>query len=233
MPANPPKNGRMDAPLAPADMTLDELRPVLVEAMLPHVPFDGWGRAALEAAATDIGILPATARLVFPGGAAQMVEAHVALADARMRDALDTPEFRALKVREKITAAIRTRLEQAAPHKEAARRAANILAQPRNAPLAARLSWQTADSIWRLAGDTATDFNHYSKRTLAAAVYSATLLYWLADDSDGHEASWAFLDRRIANVMQIEKAKARFRRDGGERPSLVRFLGRLRYPVEG
>jgi ubiquinone biosynthesis protein COQ9 len=222
----------MDAPLAPADMTLDELRPVLVEAMLPHVPFDGWGRAALEAAATDIGILPATARLVFPGGAAQMVEAHVALADARMRDALDTPEFRALKVREKITAAIRTRLEQAAPHKEAARRAANILAQPRNAPLAARLSWQTADSIWRLAGDTATDFNHYSKRTLAAAVYSATLLYWLADDSDGHEASWAFLDRRIANVMQIEKAKARFRRDGGERPSLVRFLGRLRYPVE-
>ncbi|WP_374386835.1 COQ9 family protein [Sandaracinobacter sp.] len=223
----------MDAPLAPADMTLDELRPVLVEAMLPHVPFDGWGRAALEAAATDIGILPATARLVFPGGAAQMVEAHVALADARMRAALDTPEFRALKVREKITAAIRTRLEQAAPHKEAARRAANILAQPRNAPLAARLSWQTADSIWRLAGDTATDFNHYSKRTLAAAVYSATLLYWLADDSDGHEASWAFLDRRIANVMQIEKAKARFRRDGGERPSLVRFLGRLRYPVEG
>ena len=233
MPANPPKNRRMDAPLAPADMTLDELRPVLVEAMLPHVPFDGWGRAALEAAATDIGILPATARLVFPGGAAQMVEAHVALADARMRAALDTPEFRALKVREKITAAIRTRLEQAAPHKEAARRAANILAQPRNAPLAARLSWQTADSIWRLAGDTATDFNHYSKRTLAAAVYSATLLYWLADDSDGHEASWAFLDRRIANVMQIEKAKARFRRDGGERPSLVRFLGRLRYPVEG
>jgi ubiquinone biosynthesis protein COQ9 len=214
-------------------MTLDELRPVLVEAMLPHVPFDGWGRAALEAAANDIGILPATARLVFPGGAAQMVEAHVALADARMRDALDTPEFRALKVREKITAAIRTRLEQATPHKEAARRAANILAQPRNAPLAARLSWQTADSIWRLAGDTATDFNHYSKRTLAAAVYSATLLYWLADDSDGHEASWAFLDRRIANVMQIEKAKARFRRDDGERPSLVRFLGRLRYPVEG
>ena len=222
----------MSSAPAPTDMTLDELRPVLVEAMLPHVPFDGWGRAALEAAARDIGILPATARLAFPGGAAQMVEAYVARADARMREALDTPAFHGLKVRERITTAIRTRLEQAAPHKEAARRAVNILAQPRNAPLAARLSWQTADSIWRLAGDTATDFNHYSKRTLAAAVYSATLLYWLADESEGSADSWAFLDRRIANVMQIEKAKARFRGDG-ERPRLVRVLGRLRYPVEG
>ena len=222
----------MSSAPAPTDMTLDELRPVLVEAMLPHVPFDGWGRAALEAAARDIGILPATARLAFPGGAAQMVEAYVARADARMREALDTPAFHGLKVRERITTAIRTRLEQAAPHREAARRAVNILAQPRNAPLAARLSWQTADSIWRLAGDTATDFNHYSKRTLAAAVYSATLIYWLADESEGSADSWAFLDRRIANVMQIEKAKARFRGDG-ERPSLVRFLGRLRYPVEG
>jgi ubiquinone biosynthesis protein COQ9 len=213
-------------------MTLDELRPALVEAMLAHVPFDGWGRAALEAAARDIGVLPATARLAFPGGAAQMVETYVAQADSRMRETLDTPAFHALKVRERITAAIRTRLELAAPHREAARRAVNVLAQPQNAPLAARLSWRTADSIWRLAGDTATDFNHYSKRALAAAVYSAALLYWLADESEGSAESWTFLDRRIANVMQIEKAKARFRREGG-RPSLVRFLGRLRYPVEG
>lgn len=221
----------MAATLSPKDMTLDELKPLLVEAMRPHVAFDGWSQAALEAAAADIGILPATARVAFPGGAPEMLEAYVALADARMQDALDTPEFRALKVREKITRAIRTRLEQAAPHKEAARRAVTLLAQPRNAALSARLSWRTADSIWRLAGDTATDFNHYSKRALAAAVYSATLLYWLGDDSDGHADSWAFLDRRIDNVMQIEKVKARIR-PAAERPSLIRLLGRLRYPVE-
>ncbi|TPE64589.1 COQ9 family protein [Sandaracinobacter neustonicus] len=221
----------MANPLSPADMTLDELKPVLAEAMLPHIPFDGWGRTALEAAATDIGILPATARLALPG-VAEMLDTHTALADAKMRAALATPEFNALKVREKITLAIRTRLEQAASHKEAIRRAMHLLAQPQNAPLAARLSWRTADSIWRVAGDTATDFNHYSKRALAAAVYSATLLYWLNDDSEGSADTWAFLDRRIANVMQIEKAKARLR-PADERPSLSRFLGRLRYPVEG
>lgn len=222
----------MATDLSPADMTLDELKPVLIEAMLPHVPFDGWSRAALEAAAQSIGILPATARLAFPGGVGEMLDAQTALADAKMRAALDTPEYRALKVREKVTLAIRTRLEQAAPHKEAIRRAVNLLAQPQHARLAARLSWRTADSIWRLAGDTATDFNHYSKRALAAAVYGATLLFWLNDDSEDNADSWAFLDRRIGNVMEIEKLKGRFK-PPAERPSLTRFLGRLRYPVEG
>ena len=215
-----------------AEMTLDELRPHLVEAMLPHVPFDGWSRKAAEAAATDLGLNPAIGGIAFPGGPREMVSAYIALADAKMIAALDTPAHRALKVREKITAAIRTRLEQAAPHREAVRRAVALLALPTNAPRALKLGWQTADAIWRTAGDSSTDFNHYSKRTLAAAVYSATLLFWLHDDSEDFADSRAFLDRRIADVMKIEKAKARLAPPADdERISPARFLGRLRYPA--
>jgi ubiquinone biosynthesis protein COQ9 len=222
----------MPDPAPLSELTLDELRPHLVAAMLPHVPFDGWSETALGVAAADLGVAPAVARLAFPGGAVDMVDAYIAAADTAMNAALDAPEFRALKVREKITTAIRTRLEQAAPHREAVRRAAAVLALPGNAARAARLSWRTADGIWRLAGDTATDFNHYSKRALAAGVYASTLLVWLEDESEGSADTWAFLDRRIAGVMRIEKLKARLKPDG-ERLSLVRFLGRLRYPVEG
>jgi ubiquinone biosynthesis protein COQ9 len=219
-----------------ADMTLDELRPQLVRAMLLHVPFDGWTGRALEQGAADLGIDPAVARLAFPGGAIDMVDAYIAEADKAMAAALDTPEFRALKVREKVAKAIRTRLEQAAPHREAIRRSAAVLALPGNLARAARLTWRTADSIWRACGDRSTDFNHYSKRALAGAVYASTLLVWLEDDSADFADTWAFLDRRIADVMRIETAKARLRPPSGsegERPSLIRFLGRLRYPVEG
>lgn len=219
-----------------ADMTLDELRPQLVRAILLHVPFDGWTGRALEQGAADLGIDPAVARLAFPGGAIDMVDAYIAEADKAMAAALDTPEFRALKVREKVTKAIRTRLEQAAPHREAIRRSAAVLALPGNLARAARLTWRTADSIWRACGDRSTDFNHYSKRALAGAVYASTLLVWLEDESPDFADTWAFLDRRIADVMRIETAKARLRPKSGsegERPSLIRFLGRLRYPVEG
>jgi ubiquinone biosynthesis protein COQ9 len=213
------------------DPTLDELAPRLVAAMLPHVPFDGWSRRALDAAAADAGIDPEIARLAFPGGAPDMIAAYIRQADADLLAACDTPEFRAMKVRAKVTAAIRTRLEAAAPHREAIRRAATILSLPGNAALAARLTWGTADAIWRAAGDTATDFNHYSKRAIAGAVYSATLFYWLGDESEGFADTWAFLDRRIAGVMAFEKWKAKLGAPA-ERPSLVRFLGRLRYPPE-
>jgi ubiquinone biosynthesis protein COQ9 len=216
------------------DLTLDELRPLLAAALLAHVPFDGWTEAALAHAAADVGVDPTVARLVFPGGPVAMVEAWIDHANRQMREALDTPEYRALKVREKVTVAIKTRLEQAVPHREAVRKAANLLALPINAPVAARTTWATADAIWRAAGDTATDLNHYSKRVLAGAVYAATLLIWLDDDSEGFERTWAFLDRRIAGVMRFEKWKAGLARMGGDpetRPSLVRFLGRLRYPA--
>jgi ubiquinone biosynthesis protein COQ9 len=213
------------------DLTLDELAPRLVAALLPHVPFDGWSTRALDAAAADLGIDRDVARLAFPGGAPEMIAAYISQADADLLAACGTDAFRSMKVREKVTQAIRTRLEAATPHREAIRRAATILSLPQNAALAARLTWGTADAIWRAAGDTATDLNHYSKRAIASAVYSATLFYWLGDESEGFSDTWAFLDRRIAGVMQFEKWKAKLK-GSGDRPSLVRFLGRLRYPPE-
>jgi ubiquinone biosynthesis protein COQ9 len=107
-----------------------------------------------------------------------------------------------------------------------------ILAMPQNLPLALRTNWRLADLMWRLAGDTATDFNHYTKRLTLSAVYTSTLLAWLDDDSEGFAETAAFLDRRLGDVMRFEKWKADWRGDTIRRPSLARFLGRLRYPVE-
>jgi ubiquinone biosynthesis protein COQ9 len=121
-----------------------------------------------------------------------------------------------------------TRLEIMAPAREAVRKALSILAMPHNAPIAMTIGWRSADLMWRLAGDTATDFNHYTKRITLGAVYGSTLLAWLDDESDGLSETAAFLDRRIDNVMSFEKWKAQWR--GQEHFSISRFLGRLRYP---
>ena len=212
------------------DLTLDELRPRLVRAMLPHVAFDGWTAKAVATGALDAGIDPDIAAIMFESPAV-MVEAYIALADADMLAALEVANIGALKVRERITLALRTRLDQATPHREAVRRALAVLALPGNLPLAAKTLWHTADTMWRAAGDTATDFNHYTKRMTLGAVYSACLLYWLDDDSEGGAATHDFIDRRIDNVMRFEKFKGQFKGRGEGGPSLARFLGRLRYPA--
>jgi len=218
------------AALAPIDMTLDELRPVLVAALLPNVVFDGWSDAALKAAAADAGVPHDRARLVFPDGEIDMIAAYIDMADRDMAAELDRRGILKMKIRDCITAAVRVRIEQARPHKEAVRRAMNVLAKPRHAAFAARTLWRTADAMWRAAGDSATDYNHYTKRMTLGAVYMSTLLCWLQDTSDGDAETLAFLDRRIDNVMQFERAKFRFREATKDRPRISRFLGRLRYP---
>lgn len=218
-------------PLAPAELTLDELRPLLVEAMLRHVPFDGWSEKAADAAGADLGLPAGRARLVFPDGAADMVGAYIDFADARMAHALAALDLPSRKIRDRITLAVRTRLEQAAFEREAVRRALGILGQPQNLGRSARTLWRTADAMWRAAGDTATDYNHYTKRLTLGGVYAATLLIWLDDESDGLADTWAFLDRRIGDVMRFEKTKAQLLGGGDHMPSLSRFLGRLRYPA--
>jgi ubiquinone biosynthesis protein COQ9 len=133
-----------------------------------------------------------------------------------------------MKIRERIRALVWERLRIQEPAKEAIRRALAILAMPQNLPPPPRLSWRSADVMWRMAGDTATDYNHYTKRAILSAVYGSTLLAWLQDDSEGSADTAAFLDRRIDEVMRFEKWKAGLGK--AERPSLTRFLGRLRYP---
>ena len=210
------------------DIPLADLRPQLVAAMLPNVPFDGWTALARDAAADVVGVDRDIAAMALPDAAA-MVEAYIAHADAAMVAAM--ADCARLKVRDRIRLALRSRLEAATPDREAVRRTLAVLAQPQNAGLAARSLWRTADAMWRAAGDNATDFNHYSKRAILSAVYSASLLYWLDDDSDDQAATWAFIDRRIDGIMAFEKTKASAKQALAWVPNPARLLGRLRYPA--
>lgn len=216
------------------DIPLADLRPRLVGAMLPNVPFDGWTALARDAAADSEGIDRDIAAMALPDAAA-MVDAFTARADAMMTEVMTGAIAAAgpggMKIRDRIRLALRTRLEQADEDREAVRRALTLLANPAHAGLAARTLWRTTDAMWRAAGDTATDFNYYSKRAILGSVYSATLLYWLDDDSDGHGATWGFIDRRIDGIMAFEKTKARVTNSFKDWPNPARFLGRLRYPA--
>lgn len=212
------------------DIPLAELRPRLVAAMLPNVPFDGWSAEARDLAADAEGIDRDIAALALPD-AATMVDAFTARADAMMAEAMAAAGAGTMKVRDRIRLALTTRFDQAAADREAVRRALAVLAQPQHAALAARTLWRTADAMWRAAGDTATDFNHYSKRTILGGVYSASLLYWLDDDSDDAAATRAFIDRRIDGIMRFEKTKAKLTGALARLPDPARFLGRLRYPA--
>lgn len=215
---------------APADPTLDEIRALLAPDIARNAAFDGWSAGAIEQAAARHGIDADVARLALPGGAVDMIDAWFAAVDAEMTRRCPPEELAAMKIRERITHLVDTRLMIVAPDREALRRAIAILAMPQNAARAARLAWRSADAMWRLAGDNATDFNHYTKRMTLAAVYASTVAVFLDDDSEDYADTRAFLARRIDNVMQIEKAKAGWRRRREYRPSLARFVGRLRYP---
>ena len=182
----------------------------LLDAALPHVPFDGWSGATLDAAIRDSGIAPAVAHGLFPRGAVDLALAYHARGDAAMTARLADADLSALRYRDRITQAIRWRVE-AAGNRDVVRRGAALFALPRWAPDGARAIWGTADAIWTALGDTSEDINWYSKRATLSAVYSATVLFWLGDDSPENAATWAFLDRRIEDVMRIETAKAKLR----------------------
>ena len=216
--------------IAAGDMNLDELRAELAPLIPAHAVFDGWSEKALAAAAAELGIALDRARLAFQTGATQMIDAWFDAIDRAMLAAFPAERIAAMKVRERIRELVLFRLTAALPHREALRRAVAILAMPQNAPTAAGLAWRSADRIWRLAGDEATDFNHYSKRAILIGVYASTLLLFLDDESEDLATTKAFLDRRIEGVMRFEKAKARWR-SSERRFSLSRFLGRLRYPA--
>jgi ubiquinone biosynthesis protein COQ9 len=209
---------------------LEAIRRRLALAVGENAVFDGWGQGAVDAAADQLAVDREQARLAMPKSQAGLVDVYLQGVD-RALEAYFTPErIAALKIRDRIRALVWRRLEIMAPAREAVRRALAILAMPQNAPLGLRLGWRTADHMWRLAGDTSTDFNHYTKRLTLAGVYGSTLLVWLDDQTDGWAETSAFLDRRIDDVMQIEKVKARWRGSSDRRVSFSRFLGRLRYP---
>lgn len=182
---------------------LEELRARLLEAALPHVPFDGWGEAALLAAGRELGLDTVLVLNAFPDPGRDLIEAYNHRIDLEMLERFDEEIPRDSKVRDKIAALVRLRLELLEQDKEAVRRGAAFLSLPFNAGLASRLLWRTVDIMWYAAGDTATDYNYYSKRALLYGVYSSTFLYWLNDRSENYDATWAFLDRRIDEVLKV------------------------------
>jgi len=212
------------------DLTLDELRLRLAPLVAEAAIFDGWSDAALAHASEAAGTDPALARLAFPGGAIDMIEAWAASVAAKMEAAFDREVLAQMPIRERIRALVWFRLEAVFGLEEALRRALAIQAMPQHLVRAAKLGWASADRMWRLAGDTATDYNHYTKRAILAGVYAATLAAFIDDQSEGKAETRLFLDRRIEGVMKFEKTKAKWLAKR-EHFDPVRFLGRLRYPA--
>ena len=189
---------------------LDAVQAQLVEAALPHVPFDGWTKETLDAAIRDAGIDPALAQAACPRGAVDLAVAYHRAGDAAMVARLTDTDLSEMRFRDRIAAGVRFRIE-AIEDKELVRRGSTLFSLPQYAGDGASCIWGTVDKIWNTLGDTSDDVNWYTKRATLSAVYSATVLYWLGDDSEGYQNTWDFLDRRIDNVMQFEKVKAKVR----------------------
>lgn len=214
------------------DTSLEALRLRLAPSIAEAAAFDGWKPAAVTAAAEMEGVDPALAAFAFQDGPMQMITAWLARIDADMAETLPHEHLATLPIRERIRTLVQFRLDALTGKEEALRRALAIMAMPQNVAASARMGWSSADAMWRLAGDTATDYNHYTKRMTLGSIYAATLAYFAQDTSDGHDDTRAFLDRRIENVMQFEKVKAKVMKPrAGEGFSLMRMLGRLRYPA--
>lgn len=204
----------------------------VLDAALAHVPFDGWSDATLRAAIAESGVEPALAHALFPRGALDMALAYHDRGDALMVARLNAANLDDLRFRDRIATAIRYRIE-AISDKEVVRRGASLFALPQNAAAGARAVWRTCDLIWTTLGDTSDDVNWYTKRATLSGVWSAVLLYWLGDDSADNHPTWEFLDRRIDEVMRIEKLKAQMRSSAVLKPFLAGpnwLLGHIRAP---
>lgn len=192
-----------------AENNMNAAKSRILAAAMAHVPFDGWSEITLRAALRDSQMADAVGAGLFPRGGVDLAIAYHQRCDAALMDALAAADMAAMRFREKITHAVQLRLNLA--DKEAVRKGATLMGLPHHAPEGAALIWGTADAIWTALGDTSDDVNWYTKRATLSAVYGATVLFWLGDISDQHTETWAFLDRRIENVMHFEKIKAGFR----------------------
>ena len=184
---------------------MEAAKSLILQAALPHAAFEGWSETTLQAALTDSGLAPGLARALFPRGGIDLAVAYHQQGDRAMTEALAATDLTALRYTARVALAIKLRLTGA--DKELVRRGTTLFSLPHHAPEGAKLIWATADAIWKALGDTSNDLNWYSKRATLSAVYSATVLFWLGDQSDDNAETWAFLDRRLANVTAFEKTK--------------------------
>ena len=212
----------MRSPLAETERT------ALIEAILPEVAFDGWSRAALRHAARRAGLTAAEALALFPRGAPDLVAAFSRWADRQTLDRLEASPLEPLRTAEKVALAIATRLEILAPWREAVRRGLGVLALPQHAPLGLRLVYETVDGIWYAAGDGSTDFSFYTKRATLAAIWMATVLYWLEDRSEAFAATRAFVERRLDDAERMGRMRRGLADAARRLPNPLRLLHPLR-----
>lgn len=225
---------------ADAQAALAARRDAILLAMLPDVAFDGWNHTVMRRGAESAGFHPQEADAAFPGGPVEAACWLSDWADRQMQGALARTDLAAMKLRDRVALAVRSRLEALAPYREAVRRSSSLLAMPLNAPRAPQLLYATVDAVWRGIGDVSTDYNFYTKRLLLSGVVAATTLYWLDDQSEGMADTWSFLDRRIADVLALGKGIGRMM-GGADKaaailrhvPSPARFMRRLREAAAG
>lgn len=213
-------------------MSIDRMRDDILLATLPNIVFDGWSEQALRDGAAMTDHEATALHRAFPGGVPDLVEHFVDWTNREMLNALEARPLAEMKVREKIALALRTHFELLEPHREAERRLMAWLAMPQNVALGMRLLYRTVDAMWFAAGDTSTDYNHYTKRALLAAVLSSSTFYWLDDQSEDRTETWAFIDRRLSDVMSVGKATASLGRVGSllsHLPNPLRFARQVRH----
>jgi ubiquinone biosynthesis protein COQ9 len=187
----------------------DALKEAVLKAALKDAAFDGFTDGTLAKAGKEAGADQAALARLFPEGPMSLIEYFSTSIDEAMEKKLAATDLGTRKIRERIKIAVMTRLWLLEPHKEAARRAAATLTLPMHAGLGAKLLYRTVDAMWRVTGDTSTDFNFYTKRAILAGVYGSVLVRWFSDMGEDDSATEAFLDARIGNVMQFEKFKAK------------------------
>ncbi len=217
-------------------MSIDTLRDDILVASLPNVVFDGWSLQALRDGSHMAGHEPSALLRAFPGGVTDAVEHFADWTDRQMLDRLEAQPLAEMKVRERISLAVRTYFEVLEPYREAKRRQISYLAMPQNVALGLRLLYRTVDAMWFAAGDTSTDYNHYTKRALLSAVVSSSTFYWLDDQSEGHVETRAFIDRRLADVMAVGKATSSVGKIGSMLnflPNPLRFARQMRQRTTG
>lgn len=212
---------------------IDERRDALMLATLRHVPFDGWTNRAIEAGAQELGIDAPMAQNLLPGGPAEAMMLFHRWADEEMLKRYAAEPREGLRTRDRVALLLKLRFRACLPHREAVRQGVAFLSQPQHAALGPKLGWRTCDAIWHALGDTATDFNWYTKRGLLAAVYGAAVMYWLGDKSVGASATDEFIDRRIGDVMQVPRLMGELRKAVDRLPNPLRFARPYRRPRPG
>ena len=182
----------------------------ILEFALGHVPSHGWTEQSLRMATTDAGFEESMSRRAFPRGINDLIDTYLSKADDLMLGELEKCSLAAMPIRDRIRSAVKLRLEQSSEQREAIRRLIALQCTPQHAGSAMLALHRTVDKMWRAAGDKSADFNFYTKRALLAGVYSSTTLFWLNDHSAGFSETWHFLDRRINDVMRLQKVRSEY-----------------------